>query len=293
MTRRNSRRIQQEQAQVAPPEPELKPKRANPDNPFGLSFVVATESVPLPSGGKYYDEESSLYGVYEIEIKHMTAKEEDLLVNEDYIRNNTVLEKLLESIIVDKSIKINDLLVEDKYALLTSARITSYGSEYSFKTSCESCGAEFQFDFDLQKMLDTEPVQNIPDDVVETEKGIFEFKIDTKDLTVGLRILTLEELDYISQQSKRRKELNISGSETVDFLNMAVEHVDGFTKRDVLLKLFEVLPLKDVRKIRKTYNAISPSLEKKQTQQCPNCSSTVEREAPFSLGWFWPDARIY
>ena len=289
MTRRNSRRInskQEETKQINNPRP------TSEDNPFGLSFVVATEMVQLPSKGKYYDQDSSLNGTSEIEIKHMTAKEEDLLVKEDYIRKNNVLEKLLESIIVDKNIKINDLLVEDKYALLTSARITSYGSEYSFKTRCDSCSAEIDFNFDLQKMLDLEPIQKIPDEVEETEEGIFEFKIDTKDLTVGLRILTLEEFEYISEQSKRRKDLSVPGSETVDFLNMAVEHVGGFSKREVLSKLFEVLPLKDIRKIRKTYAAISPSLQKTQTQECPNCASTVEREVPFSLGWFWPDARI-
>ena len=243
MTRRNSRRIQQEK----PKQPQQStPQRTSPDNPFGLSFIVATEVVPLPSGGKYYDAESSLHGVTEIEIKHMTAKEEDLLVNEDYIRKGTVLEKLLESIIIDNTIKVKDLLSDDKYALLTSARITSYGPDYAVKTNCSSCGTEFEFEFNLQDMLDEDPIQNIPDDVTETEDGIFEFNIETKNLTIGLRLLTLEELNYISEQGRRRKELGIDGSETVDFLNMAIEHVDGYSQVELLSKLFEVLPLKDI-----------------------------------------------
>lgn len=289
MTRRNSRRIQQDNPQQ-PKQPQ--PQQTSQDNPFGLSFVVATEVVSLPSGGRYYDADSSLHGVSEIEIKHMTAKEEDLLVNDDYIKKGTVLEKLLESIIVDKNIKVQDLLSDDKYALLTSARITSYGADYVFKTKCESCGTVFDFEFDLQKMLDIEPIQNIPDDVVETEEGIFEFNIETKNLTVGLRLLTIEEFEYISEQARRRKELGITGSETVDFLTMAVEHVDGFSDRGILSKLFEVLPLKDIRRIRKIYSLVSPSLDQKQTQDCSNCGNKVEREVPFSLGWFWPDARV-
>ena len=85
---------------------------------------------------------------------------------------------------------------------------------------------------------------------------------------------------------------NIKGSETVDFLNMVVEHVDGYSDRSVLSQLFEVLPLKDIRKIRKVYNLVSPTLNKKQTQDCKNCGHSNEREVPFSLGWFWPDTTI-
>lgn len=291
MTRRNSRRTQQEKQQPQPPQ-QSRPQRTSQDNPFGLSFVVATEMVTLPSGGRYYDAESSLYGTTEIEIKHMTAKEEDLLVNEDYIKKGIVLEKLLESIIVDNNIKVSDLLSDDKYALLTSARITSYGPDYTFKTKCSACNTSFDFNFDLKKMLESEPIQEIPDDVFETEEGIFEFSIETKGLTVGIRLLTVEELEYISQQASRRKDLGISGSETVDFLTMAVEHVDNFSDRGVLSKLFEVLPLRDIRKIRKVYSLVSPRLNQKQSQKCPNCGTTAEREVPFSLGWFWPDARV-
>jgi hypothetical protein len=290
MTRRNSRRINSEQEEIKQIK---KPRQTSEDNPFGLSFVVATEVVELPSKGKYYDQESSLYGISELEIKHMTAKEEDLLVNENYIKKGTVLDKLLECLLVDKSIKITDLIADDKYALLTSARITGYGPGYIFKAKCSSCSTEFDFDFDLQAMLDADVVQELPEDVTETDEGIFEFQIETKDLTVGIRILTLEEINYMSQQAERRKELNISGSETVDFLNMIVDHVGGYSDRAILSKLFEVLPIKDVRRIRKIYKAVSPSLNQKQTRTCPSCSAPNEREVPFSLGWFWPDARVY
>lgn len=294
MTRRNSRRqhvekgLQQKQTHQPPP----RNTQRQPDNPFGMSFVVATEVVKLPSRGKYYTEESTLFEISEIEIKHMTAKEEDLLLNEEYIRKGTVLDRLLESIIVNKDIKVQDLIADDKYALLTSARITSYGPQLILDTVCSACGSKIEFEFDLKKMLDAEPVQNIPDSVTETEDGLFEFSIDTKDLTVGIKIMTLAEVEYISQQAEKRKELGIKGSETVDFLNMVVEHVDGYSDRSVLSQLFEVLPLKDIRKIRKVYNLVSPTLNKKQTQECKNCGHSNEREVPFSLGWFWPDTAI-
>ena len=92
--------------------------------------------------------------------------------------------------------------------------------------------------------------------------------------------------------SDRRKELKIQGSETLDYLNMIVEHVDGITKTEHLTRLFEVLPIRDIRKIRSVYNSVMPIPNTKQTNQCDNCGATIEREVPFTLGWFWPDANI-
>jgi hypothetical protein len=93
-------------------------------------FKMPTETVELPSKGLLYPEDSELAkGV--VEIKYMTAKEEDILTNQSYIRNGTVLDKLIKSLIVSK-INYDDLLIGDKNAIMVAARILGYGSEYTF-----------------------------------------------------------------------------------------------------------------------------------------------------------------
>ena len=72
-------------------------------------YQFPTEEVTLPSKGLLYPEGSPLRkGV--IEMKYMTAKEEDILTNQNYIANGTVIDKLIKSLIVSE-VDYNDLLI--------------------------------------------------------------------------------------------------------------------------------------------------------------------------------------
>ena len=140
-------------------------------------------------------------------------------------------------------------------------------------------------------MLSLPVDQHIPDGVVEND-GIFEFNISTKDLTVGIRLITGQESEYLREQTNRRKKLNIEGSETIDYLNIVVDHVNNVRDTELLIQLFEILPIRDVRKIRKVYSSVMPNPSKLQSCKCKHCNATIEREVPFTMGWFWPDATI-
>ena len=95
-----------------------------------------TEQVTLPSKGLLYPEDSPLRKGT-IEMKYMTAREEDILSNQNYIENGTVIDKLLKSLIVTPGINYNDLLIGDKNALLVAARILGYGADYDFELDGE------------------------------------------------------------------------------------------------------------------------------------------------------------
>jgi len=90
-----------------------------------------SEIVELPSKGLLYSEDSPLSSG-KIEMKYMTAKEEDILTNQNYIERGVVIDKLLQALIVDKEVKYNDLLIGDKNALLVAARVLGYGKDYEF-----------------------------------------------------------------------------------------------------------------------------------------------------------------
>ena len=97
-------------------------------------FEFPTEIVELPSQGKLYSKESPL-STGKVSLRYMTAADEDTLTNQSYIEKGVVVDKLLQSLIVDKSINYGDLLVGDKNALLIAARILGYGSKYEFEYS--------------------------------------------------------------------------------------------------------------------------------------------------------------
>ena len=88
-----------------------------------------SEVIDLPSEGKLYSEESPLKDG-KIEIKYMTAKEEDILTSQNLIQKGVVIDRLLDSLILTKGLKQEDLVLGDKNAVMVAARILAYGPEY-------------------------------------------------------------------------------------------------------------------------------------------------------------------
>src|SRR6056300_1411827 len=116
-----------------------------------FGFEVPIESVPLPSLGIIYPQDGPLHGKETIDIRAMTAKEEDILTSRAYIKNGTVLSKLLHSCVINKQINLDDLISGDRNALLVSLRITGYGADYDIEVDCPECGAKNKSTFDLSQ----------------------------------------------------------------------------------------------------------------------------------------------
>ena len=109
----------------------------------GFSFVVPTEFVELPSQGKFYPQTHPLYGQDSIEIRQMTAKEEDILTSKTLIKKGVALDRVVDNLIVDKRIKQDSLLVGDKNAIIIAMRVSGYGNEYNTRVVCPSCAVSY------------------------------------------------------------------------------------------------------------------------------------------------------
>ena len=127
-----------------------------------------TEFIELPSKGHFYPEHKPLSS-RKVEMKYMTAKEEDILTSVNLIQQGIVLDKLLETLVVDKSINLDDILIGDKNALIVGARILAYGKNYEFNY-IDSLGEKVKGKIDLTKLKETKV------DLSQYEKGqnIFE-----------------------------------------------------------------------------------------------------------------------
>ena len=115
---------------------------------------VPTEIIDLPSRGYFYPEGHPLSSG-KIEMKYMTAKEEDILASQNLIKQGVVIDKLLQSLIVTK-INYNDLLTVDKNAIFIAARILGYGKDYEVEIACPSCGEKSKHVIDLQEFDEKE-----------------------------------------------------------------------------------------------------------------------------------------
>ena len=136
--------------------PEPAPAMAQQGADF--SFVAANDIVELPSNGEFYPEGHPLRKNPTIEVRQMTAKEEDILLNQSYLKQGTVVEKLLRSLIVTKDFDLDDLLVGDKNAILTQVRRSAYGDEYPVEAVCRSCMKKTEVTFDLEECVRNKPL---------------------------------------------------------------------------------------------------------------------------------------
>ena len=117
-----------------------------------LDYISPTELVELPSKGKYYPPNHPLYNKDTVEIRLMTAKDEDVLTSQSLLKKGVALDRFIDGIIKVKGVNSANLLVGDKNAILIAARISGYGPEYNAKVTCPSCGANNKHEFYLDNL---------------------------------------------------------------------------------------------------------------------------------------------
>jgi hypothetical protein len=242
-------------------------------------FKLPTEIVELPSKGKLYPEGNALKEG-KIEMKYMTAKEEDILTNQNYIKQGTVIDKLLQSLIVTK-INYDDLLVGDKNAIMLAARVLSYGASY-----------EFEYDgvnqvIDLSK-LETKPHHT---DYTNANSNEFSFILPHTQNTVTFKLLTHGDERKIDEEIKGLQKINKdSTSEVTVRLAYIITSVNGsFDKKDIREFVNNYFLAKDARAFRSYYNEISPDVDVKIIL---TNSEGIEEDTnlPIGINFFWPDA---
>jgi len=257
-----------------------------------LNFTVPVEVVDLPSRGQFYPEGHPLHNQETVEIRHMTAKEEDILTNKSYIKNGTVLNKLIDSVLIDKSINVSDLLTGDKSAILVAARISGYGEEYAAKIPCPSCGSVAEFEFNLEEAK----IVNDPDEcplvqdgtITKTAKGTFLFALPKTKVTVEVRPLFGTDEAKILKTNQMRQKNKMPELTLSEQMKMFIVSVDGQDDRVTVSQFVEAMPAIDSRYLRNTYKLVTPSVDLAQEWECHSCSYSQVLEVPFTSEFFWP-----
>mgnify|MGYP003637825809 FL=1 len=251
-----------------------------------FSFVVPTEFVDLPSQGKFYGEGHPLHGKTSIEIKHMTAKEEDILTSESLLRKGIAIERLLQSLVVDKSINLADLLVGDKNALIVGARITGYGPSYMTKVGCPACKETQEVDFDLNNL--TVRNSSVPAGVERTSENTFFVTLPQSKVQVELGLMTgREERSFVEMNTRKRKK-NLQESTATDLLKLLILSVNGSEEPQTINQFIGVMPIGDSRYVRDVYEQISPDVDLNHDFRCLNCDHEGRVGVPLNVDFFWP-----
>ena len=251
-------------------------------------FQFPTEEVTLPSKGLLYPEGSPLKsGV--VRMKYMTAREEDILTNQNYIKNGTVIDKVLQSLLVDTT-KVEDLLIGDKNAIIVAARILGYGQDYSFKYPHPQTGEEEEITIDLTEAED----KYFDENLMINGKNEFEFELPTSKALLTFKLLTQEDEKKIEQEIKGLKKINKNADpQLTTRLKHTILSVNGDrttkTVRDFIDKQFLA---RDSRAFRNYVDNITPDIDLTFDITFSDGAVIEDLQVPIGVGFFSPDASV-
>jgi hypothetical protein len=257
----------------------------------GLSFSMPTEHVELPSGGAFYPERHPLHNQETIEIKYMTAKEEDILTSPSLIKKGLTVERLLRSVIIDKTIDPQHLLVGDRNAIIIASRLTGYGPEYKAQTTCPMCLTQASWEVNLADLkvssggVDCSDGYNVK---VGKNVGEYDITVPKTNIIVTVRLLTGRDEFAISERTRKRKKHTQEETNLVTQMKSMIVAVNGSRKDSDVEKLIEFLPAFDSRYIRNAYAKINPNLDMKYPFECQSCDHEDTMEVPLTAEFFWP-----
>jgi len=264
------------------------PVQAMNEDAGGFSFVVPTEFVELPSGGKYYPPGHPLHGEPAIEIKQMTAKEEDMLTSRTLLKKGVAIDRVISSLIVNKAIDANSLYIGDRNAIIVATRVSGYGNDYSTKVTCPACGANQTYSFDLN---DASVFTGDPDNtmsVTDKQNGTFEVTLPRTNVVVTFKLLTGVDEKRLLRGAETDKKQRQEHAVTRQLASLIVA-VNGDQSVDATRYLIENMPSSDSRHLRLAYKSTAPNIDMTQHFECSECDHEQDMEVPLSADFFWPD----
>tara|TARA_R110000824_G_scaffold150209_3_gene320714 strand:+ start:3741 stop:4604 length:864 start_codon:yes stop_codon:yes gene_type:complete len=261
----------------------------NPSNGSSglLNFVAPTDFVELPSKGTYYPKEHALRGQKTIEIRQMTAKDEDILTSRALLQQGIAIDRLLDNLIIDNNIRAKDLLVGDKNAIMITARASAYGRLYETSVQCPYCAQHSEHSFDLEEALvlkevDSEVGKNL------TEDATYRTTLPASKAEVEIKYLTSEDEKKLMNLTERRRKHKLQDTAVTDQVKAFVVSINGVSDLSEIAKFVDNMPAKDSRYIRSVYADTAPNVDLTQDYICKHCLTETVLEVPFSTDFFWP-----
>ena len=250
-------------------------------------FDFPTEIVDLPSKGKLYPTDHPL-SKGTVEIKYMTAREEDILASQNLIRKGVVLDKLFESVVVEEGVNVGDIFVGDKNAILLATRILGYGADYEVEVTDPFTLEPQKVSIDLSKIQTKEvDFSNL------NSENLYEFELPTLKKTIKFRLLTHKDETDINKDIQAMQRLSqkgeVASQDVSTRLRYMIQEVDGNTDRGFINNFVKNnLLARDSRALRNYVREISPDLDLIFNFTSDITGETEALDIPFGAGFFYP-----
>jgi len=240
-----------------------------------------SEVIDLPSEGKLYPKEHPCSDG-KVEIKYMTAKEEDILTSQNLIKKGVVIDRLIDSLILTPGVKQGDMILGDKNAVMVAARILAYGPEYPCEVTNPNNGEVLTHTFNLADC----PFKKLPEGVSENN---FEVTLPISKKKVTFKLLTGAEEKVIDEELQASKK---TGSDVSPELTTRLRHtitsVDGDESQSTINNFVQNLLARDSMHLRKEISKVAPDIE--LSQEIEIGGESVKVDIPMTVGFFWPES---
>jgi len=255
------------------------PQMANP-----MDFVTPTQFVQIPSKGRY-PEGHPLCGEDSIEIKYMTAKDEDVLTNRSLLKKGLAIDRLIQNLIKDPNVNARSLYIGDRNAIIINARASAYGADYKTKVQCPACGEVSKFKFDLAEHEEYNGDEH-PEAVKNNENGTFSITLPASSILACIRPLTgQDEIEMLSEGKAK----DITNDLITKQMKRFVVDFNGYSDKKTVNHVIDNMTAADAKVLRAAFRAISPDITMEQKFVCKNCEHEEVMTVPFGTDFFWPD----
>ena len=240
-----------------------------------------SEVIDLPSEGKLYPEGHPCKDG-KIEIKYMTAKEEDILTSQNLIKKGVVIDRLIDSLILTPGVKQDDLILGDKNAVMVAARILAYGPEYICEVTNPTTDEVSTETFNLADC----PFKKLPKDVTENK---FEIELPISKKKVIFKLLTGKDEGLIAKELKASKKINTDVlPELTTRLRHTIVSVDGDESQSTINNFVQNMLARDSMHLRNEIREVTPDIE--LSQEIEIGGESVKVDIPMTVGFFWPNS---
>jgi len=270
-------------------QPDTTPPMAAMGDSGGFSFVIPTEFVELPSQGRFYPEGHPLCGEDSIEIKQMTAKEEDMLTSTTLLKKGVALDRVIDSLIVDKRIDPNSLLVGDRNAIIIATRVSGYGNEYTTNVTCPACSEKQDYAFNLNDANIYSGGDLSKMNITDNKNGTFSVVLPKTEVNITFRLLCGNDEKTLAAGIEHDRRQKIYEKHVTRHLKNIVCSVNEDASAQAINYLIDNIPSMDSRHLRAAWRLVSPNIDLTQNFECSECDHVQEMEVPLTADFFWPN----
>ena len=242
---------------------------------FKIDPTIAYDVIELPSRGIHYTNKRKT-----LRVAYLTASDENILSSPSFLSTNTVITELLKRKILDRDISIDEIVEEDRQAILIFLRNTSFGTEYDITTTDPKTNLDFTTTINLESL-------KLKDfNLTENTEGEYSYYLEKSKTDISFKFLTQKQEDEIN---KIKENWNGNGVAPIitKQLEMMIKSINGVRDALKIRSFVELMPIRDSQNFRKFVQDNKPGLDLTQEITTPS-GDNIQVNIGFGVEFFRP-----